>query len=233
MADRRGVLLLGLCLCVLLSEGASAAAQQPASVAEPKIEKLGDGLLGVGSIRVDLAKREIAVPGVVLPARVLEFVASTKRGAKAYESALELDTDAVGFNLALILIGLDKAQAVPSRRHFDPRPPEGDPVEIWVEWREPGGPRRVRAEDLISNVQKKTTLPRGPWVYTGSVFLPNGRYLADSQGVLIGFVHTPAPVIENPSSEGVAGYGSFQINPALNLNPGTPVKLTVIALPKG
>ncbi|HEV8436831.1 MAG TPA: YdjY domain-containing protein [Methylomirabilota bacterium] len=228
MLDRRALLFLGA--LVLAAEGPVDA--QPAPAAEPKIEKLGDGLLGVGKVRVDLEKRQVAVPGVVTPASTLEFVAGTKGGAKGYETALELDTDAVGFNLALILIGLDKANAVPSRRHFDPRPPEGDPVEIWVEWQEPDGARRVRAEDLIYNTEGKKTLPRGPWVYTGSVFLRNGRYLADFHGVLIGFVHTPAPVIENPSSDGVARYGSFKINPELNLKPGTPVRVTVTAVPK-
>jgi len=70
------------------------------------------------------------VRGTVTEAKTLEFIASTKGGFKGYESALELDTNAISFNLALILIGLDREHAVHPRRHFDPIPPKGDPVEI-------------------------------------------------------------------------------------------------------
>ena len=209
-----------------------AAAQQPAPAPDPTVEKLGDNLLRVGTIQVDLAKHQISLAGVVNNVATLEFVANSKGGRKAYESALELDAGAVVFNLALILIGLDKANAVPARRHFDPRPPEGDPVEIWVEWQDVSGARKVRAEDLIYSVQTKDTLPHGPWVYTGSVFLRNGRYLAEVDGTLIGFVHTPAPIIENPLPHGVGRYGSFRLNPNLTLKPGMPVRVTVTALPR-
>jgi hypothetical protein len=40
-------------------------------------------------------------------------------------------------------------------------------------------------------------LPVSHWVYSGSMFQPNGRYLSDVDGVLIGFVHSRAAVIEH------------------------------------
>jgi hypothetical protein len=73
-------------------------------------------------------------------------------------------------------------------------------------------------------------------VYTGSVFLPqeptmtSTRYLADIDGVLIGFVHSPAPIIENVTGAGVRRYGMIVMNPNLGLDPETPVVLTVKAL---
>ena len=115
------------------------------------VERLGPNLLRVGNIRIDTAKKEISVRGTANNAHVLEFIASTKGGFKGYESALELDTTAISFNLALILIGLDRDHAVVSRFHFDPRPPKGDPVEIWVEWDESGTTRKIRAEQLVYN----------------------------------------------------------------------------------
>jgi hypothetical protein len=48
--------------------------------------------------------------------------------------------------------------------------------------------------------------------------------------VLIGFVHSPAPIIENVAGPGVARYGSIVMNPNLGLEPDTPVVLTVKAL---
>lgn len=209
--------------------GAPAPGTAPPTPAPP-IESIGEGLLRVGAIRVDVNRREIAVPGVVNQVNALEFVANTPGGSKAYESLLTLETSGAGFNLALILIGCDQSRSIRPRRHFDPETPQGDPLEIWVDWDDGGRARRVRAEDLLWDHRKGASLPRGPWVYTGSFFLRDGRYLADAHGVLIGFVHTPAPVIENPLPHGVGGYGSFVLDPNAGLKPGTAVRLTVRAL---
>jgi hypothetical protein len=198
-------------------------------VTEP-IQKLGENLFRIGQIRVDTAKREISVSGTANPVTVLEFVANTRNGMKAYESALTLDTDAITFNTALVLIGLDKTHAKVPTRHFDPLAPEGDPVELWVEWARGAEHGRVGAEQLLFDRKTGQTLPPGAWVYTGSFFLPDGRYLAETDGVLIGFVHSPAPIIESPLGPGVGRYGAIILNPNLNLTAGTTVTLTVKAL---
>jgi len=133
----------------------------------------------------------------------------------------------------MILIGLDQSRSVVPKRHLDPDIPQGDPIEIWVEWTAPTGMRRVRAEELIYNTMSKTTLSPGPWVYTGSVFVKeSGGYLADIEGSLIGFVHTPAPIIDSPRVVPPNSYGNDVLNPALNLARGTPVQLLVRALPR-
>ena len=196
----------------------------------PPIEEIGDKLYRVGNIRVDLAGQEALVAGVVNDVTILEFIATTKGGFKSYESAIELDTDAISFNLAMVLLGLDKSRSVLSKFHFDPDPPEGDPVEIWIEWEQNGETRRIRGEELAYNAGSKETLPETPWVYTGSVFMPDGSYLAERDGVLIGFVHTPAPIIENPLPDGVGNYGAWILNPTIGLDPGTPITVTVKAL---
>ena len=54
--------------------------------------------------------------------------------------------------------------------------------------------------------------------------------VSDIDGVLIGFVHSPAPIIENIGGAGVNRYGSIVMNPNLGLAPETPVVLTVKAL---
>jgi len=216
---------------MIMSRGpATAAAQVPdasrQSPATAPIERLGRDLVRVGSVTINMATKEIAVKGVVNDVTTLEFVANPKGGHKAYESAIELDTNAINFNTALILIGLDPAHAVPPTRHFDPATPKGDPVEIWVDWEDGIQHRSMRAEQLIYNEATKQTLANGPWVYTGSAFVDDGtRYLAEADGVLIGFVHTPEPIIESPRPFLPEHYGAVHLNPALKLTPGT--KLTV------
>jgi hypothetical protein len=200
---------------------------KPASV-----ERLGPDLLRVGSVRVDTDRKEIAVTGAVNDVPILEFFANTKGGFKAYESALELDTNAIDFNLGLILIGLDPARGGVPRFQFDPGLPKGDPVEIWVEWDSGGSRRRVRAEELVFNEDTKRTLEEGPWVYTGSFFPPGSdRFLAELDGTLIGLMHAPSPLIEN--GRPLPGpYGRLHLNPGLGLSPGTKVVVTVRALPR-
>ncbi len=197
------------------------------------IERLGPTSLRVGNVLLDTVAKELSVRGRVLEAEVLEFLAVTKGGFKAYESALELDTNAINFNVALILLGVDPARSVPPMRQFDPAIPKGDPLEMWVEWDEATGRKRIRAEQLIYNRQSNTTLPEGPWVYTGSVFVEGAKaYLADIEGSLIGFAHTPATVIDSPRPLGATAYGNDILNPALNLKPGTSIQVTVRLLPR-
>jgi len=47
--------------------------------------------------------------------------------------------------------------------------------------------------------------------------------------VLIGFVHSPAPIIENPGAGAVGAFGSLVLNKEL-VAPGTDVTLIVKAL---
>jgi hypothetical protein len=121
-------------------------------------------------------------------------------------------------------------------QHFDPVPPEGDRVSLWIDWTRGTEHVRTPVEQLLFDSKSGQTVASSDWVYTGSVFLENGltpestRYLADIDGVLIGFVHSPAPIIENVAGAGVKRYGSIVLNPHLGLEPDTPVTLTVKAL---
>lgn len=194
-------------------------------------ERIGRDLVRIGTIVVDTAKKELSVAGVINDVQVLEFLANTKGGWKAYESAMEMDTNAVNFNVACLLIGLDTEGVVLSRYQFDPEPPKGQPVDLFVEWDDNGKPRRARAEQLIYHRPTKETLSDGPWVYTGSVFQQKTLYMAETDGVLIGFMHSPSPIIENPRRM-PGQWGDIGINPELGLKAGTPVKLIVRALPR-
>jgi len=233
-------------IVILLIGLASASAQQPPPIPNfspenipttpASVTKLGPGLFRIGEIKVDTTKREASVPGKVNAVEILEFVANTQNGLKAYESALTVDTNAVTFNAAMLMIGLDKDHARVPTQHFDPEPPKGDRVALWIDWARGEQKIRTPVEQLLFDKQSGQAVPASEWVYTGSVFLENGisaratRYLADIDGVLIGFVHSPAPIIENVTGAGVSRYGSIVLNPNLGLEPNTPVTLTIKAL---
>ena len=208
-------------------------AQAPGEEYPPKnpdpVEKLGDHLFRMGAIRIDTQKREVTVPGKITGAKLLEFIAATKSDFRTYESAIQLDANGLTFNVAMILIGLDKANAVPPRFHFDPTPPTGDQVEVWVEWKAGNETKRMRAEELLWDEEKDQRFPRAPWVYLGSIVLPDGRYRADLDGVIIGFVHDAASIIEWTGANGVGRFGRIKIDPKLGLGPGTPITVIVTA----
>lgn len=208
-----------------------AAPQAP--VPQAPVEKLSASSYRVGKMRVDTARREVVVPGTINPAETLEFLASTANGLKAYESAFSLDTNAISFNAAMLLIGLDPARARPSMMQFDSTPPQGDPVEIEVEWQSGGRTHRVKAEELVFDQRSKTPLRSSPWVYTGSTFAEDGvgrHYRAELDGVLIGFMHGPQPVIDHPLNDLIGGYGYVVLNPKFNLKPDTAITVTIRAL---
>jgi hypothetical protein len=231
-------LTLAFSLCA-----ATAFAQEPAKPASPMppdlpkpaaITKLSATTFRIGEMTIDTAAKTLSVPGTVNDVTTLEFVANTLKGPKAYESALTLNTNAVSFNAALLMLGLDPARSKPSAHQFDPAAPEGDPVEVTVTWNEGGRPRTVPIEELLLDDQKKQTLPPGPWVYTGSRFYDTERrfYLAELDGVLIGFMHGPQSIIDNPRADALGRFGFFVINPQLGLTPGTAVTVTVKSLAK-
>jgi hypothetical protein len=72
-------------------------------------------------------------------------------------------------------------------------------------------------------------------VYTGSQFVetPDYRlYLAEVDGVLIGFMHGPQSIIDNPRSDAIGRFGFYILNPTLGLKPESPVMLTVKVIGK-
>lgn len=101
-----------------------------------------------------------------------------------------------------------------------------------VSWKAGAETKRSRADDLLYNITSRKSVPPGRWVYTGSRFmLKSTAFLADVDGVLIGFVHTPAPLIKRVDP--VPGnFGNIVLNPTIGLAPGTAVTLTVKAVPR-
>ena len=127
---------VGLLTVMLLGGPFGSAAQEPVQL---KVEKTGDTLCRLGFITVDNVRRVATTPATVNDAVMggpLEFVGNTKStvpgepGGRAYESALELDTDGVTFNLTMVLLWLDHNAAIDTRVfNFE----IGDRVEVGME----------------------------------------------------------------------------------------------------
>jgi len=220
MMVRLPYIRIKLCLLLFISLALNAGAEEAVSNSQPPIKDLGGNQYQVGQISIDKNKAQFRVPGKVIRTEPpIEFLAVTKGGMKAYESVLELEVNAFEFNLACILIGLDAENAVMPDYHFDEKPIKGDRVEVYVEWQENDRTVSIPIAELLSEGEKEPKPPTSEWVYTGSVFLPDGIYLAALDGVLIGFVHDPSTIIEHRTGVGMGSYGSIMVSkkaPALD-----------------
>jgi hypothetical protein len=194
----------------------------------PDVRDLGGERYGIGAIVVDRKQGLFTVPGRMIEnaeQMPIEFIVTANQGQKSYESLIELNADAYQFNIACILIGLVRRPEEQPQRHFDPRPVAGDSVEVTVEWAVDGVARKEPAARLIRI--GRSGKPRDEWVYTGSMVLPNGHYLAHLAGALIGFVHDMDSIIQHRTGLGLGNYGSVTVDRNIAPPPGTQVVLTV------
>jgi len=198
---------------------------------QPVVQDLGDQRYRIGAIEIDKGKQIFKVPGVVIrTAPPIEFLAVTQNGYKRYESILELETDAFEFNLACILIGLDNQKAKLPRYHFDPEPTQGDPVDVRLSWQNGDKTVDINAAELFLEGGKPVATQE--WVYTGSAFLPDGRYKAALSGSLISFVHDPESIIQHRQGIGLGNYGGVTLNPEVTPPADTKVEVTIRRLPQ-
>jgi len=214
---------------LVIAEKQRAAAE--AALRNPKIQDMGGDRFRVGLIEIDRNRRTFTVPAVVhLEEGAQEYLIAARGGYKGYEAILEAGATPYEFNLACILIGLDDKKTRDPRYHFDPTTIEGDAVEISVSWQTDGGTRRIPAAQLVRDTRNDRTLPVEGWVYTGSTFTPDGQYLAQMDGVLVGFVHDPASIIEHATGFGQDLYGAVVPNTAVAPPKGTQVTVEVRAI---
>ena len=209
----------------------SVAATESQGPPSPTVERLGEHHYRIGQIEVYRTEERFTVPATVIdlgsPQAPLEYFAVTKGGFKAYESLLELETNAIEFNLACILIGLERRDSVDAslRGRFDPQPTEGERVALWLSWEANGEQFHKPAIELI-RLQDGSS-PSDEWVYTGSLHDPEGQYAADIVGTVVGLMHDPASIIEHRVGIGLGKYGLAGYDPGITPPPGTRMLLTV------
>jgi hypothetical protein len=235
VAPRRYLRQLPAAFLIALSMQAGAAdgpapSNQPpgASGVAGRIEavRVSEGVYRIGAVTLYKEEQRFSVPGrIVRLEPPLEFIAVSLGGVKAYESLIELEADAHVFNLACILLGLEKVPGGAPEFHFDERPVLGPPVSLTISWREEGGRREASVGDLLWD-HGRPTAP-ATWVYTGSGFDATGAYLAAQDGTLVGFAHDPASVIEHKAGIGLGDYGAVGANLDLAPPVGTQIVLTV------
>ena len=196
------------------------------------LKPLGQDRFQLGRIVVDKRSAAFTLPGrVIVLGKPLEYLACSPRGRKAYETLLELDTFGSEFNLACILIGLERdprdalPRQSPQTALFGPR------VALSLAWSEDGKRRKVSAATALLDARIEQKPESVEWVYTGSR-TPDGqgRFVADYTGTLIGFIPDANCVILSAVPIGFGAYGSVHGN-AMLPPVGTALELIVEAVP--
>ncbi len=211
---------------------APAAGPAPAPSSAPPVgamKSLGRDRYQIGHIVVDKRAGTFTVPGRVhVLKQPLEYLATAPGGMKQYETLLELDASGSEFNLACILLGLERDPNQVPFYQFSQAPVVGPRVDITVSWRDAGKRRQVSAAEALLGADNPVKPESVVWVYTGSIpAQPNGQFAADVTGTLIGFVHDANSIIESTVGLGIGAYGSVSGNVAVLPPVETPIELTV------
>jgi hypothetical protein len=198
----------------------------PNDSSDASVTKISATEYKIGSLLLNSERREVYIQGNVnMKKGMIELLACGRTG-KLHESVLVLDLVPHELHVALLLLGLEPRGNL--KYQGDPTTPEGDSVEIYVEWNENGVTKKVRGEDMVYNLAGKKTMERTPWIFTGSRVM-NGVYRADIEQSIVTTYHDPMTVLDNPLKEG-GDDTLYKVNEDLVPAKGTPVRLTIRAL---
>ena len=197
-----------------------------------ELKSLGQERFQIGHIVVDKRTGSFTVPGRVhVLGKPLEYLATSPGGMKEYETLLELDATGSEFNLACILIGLERDSKQEPFHRSSQAPLVGQRAAISIAWSEGGKRRQVSAAEALLNPEAGVKPDAIAWVYTGApASQAGGRFAADVTGTLIGFVHDPNSVMESAVGVGIGAYGSVRGNVVLP-PVGSAIELIVEAVP--
>lgn len=207
------------------------ATPRPPPVGE--LKPLGKDRYQIGRIVVDKKAGRFTVPGRVLVlGQPLEYLATAPKGMKDYETLLEADATGSEFNLACILLGLERDSSQGPFYQFSEAPVVGPRVLVSIAWQDGGKRREISAAEALLDPKGDVRPESVEWVYTGSLSMPpEGQFAADITGTLIGFVHDANSIIESVLGLGIGAYGSVSGNAAVLPPVGTSIEL-IVQLPR-
>ena len=146
----------------------------------PEVVKLPNGDVRVGLVTVHPATHELSFPATYnLRQGILEVLIATPEG-RLHESLLRSAARPLQLQTALILLGLRNGARLPGGTV-----PQGDIVDLELEWRRPDGAlARLPVEQWIHDTKTNQPSARFGWVFTGVTFT-NGVANAEIEGNLV------------------------------------------------
>ena len=176
------------------------------------------GVAHFGDVLLDSATKTVMMTGWVNQTDGLIEVLACGAQGKVHESVLVTPVNALDLQSACLLAGMKAGKPM---KGWGIGPPEGSPVEVWVEWKAGGETVKVRAETMALDLRTDGTAEEGPWVFTGSKF-EEGRFCAFDEDSLIVTYWDPNAII-NLGDPRSGDDQRFVANAAVIPPLGTPV----------
>lgn len=203
----------------------------------PPMEEISPGVFKIGHMRLDKNAHTLSLPAVLnMDDGYLEYLLVTQSGS-THESLLSTEVQPGDLHFAMLLLGA-KGSGIYAPAEKDAPPAQinaeylkhapqlkGDSLAITVAWKDGDAQKSLPIEDLVLNTSTKKSAPRGPWIYTGSMFAEN-KFLAQLEGSFVSLVINPAALINNPR-KGNDDDQIWMVNTKLSPPKETPVEVTL------
>ena len=187
------------------------------------VRKIGDGIFQFGTVTVDVNKHEVVMNGeinLISPETILEFFAVGELG-KTHESLIMLHAEPIHIQLALLRLNLNPGMNLTVEG--DPHLPQGDPVELWVEWERGEQIIRHRAEEMVWNAMTKQPMQQTHWVFTGGRFIRN-QFTTQLFHNIIAVYRDPDSIFNHPLPGGKDDR-TYRVNTDVVPPKATPVRI--------
>lgn len=219
-------------ICVIItvvSVNRHSSAQSPQEV----IVKKSDSIYLLKDIEINTNKKTVTIPCTVnMESGLLEVILCRPEG-KTHESLLKTNVTPLEFQTALLLLGLDPVNELPSDpKDEDPLSPyltletPGDSVLIYLVTEENGKETRNRLENYIRDERTQNPLSPCGWIFRGAVTHRSNYVIVDPDVTMIATYHDPIALMElnNPDR-----YDDelFYVNTSAGLIAGQPVTLII------
>lgn len=174
---------------------------------KPKVEKIGQTRFRMGTMEFDQMERALYIPAVInMNTGPLEYLLVHESG-KVHESLLSTKATPFDFNVALLLLDYKISDTFFDTMDKDAGPrPRADAIhrkksqlDVFARWKNAEGVETTqRIETWLHNLEKRAHITDGPFIFTGSMILPDGQYAAQQSGSLIALWADHSAVVNNP-----------------------------------
>lgn len=193
-------------------------------ISAPPIRMITPGVFEIGGVRLSKREGRVEFEALVnMEKGLLEYLIVGETG-KVHESLLRTKIEPFSLQIALLLIGLE-GTSNPLAGQGDPRTPEGDPVTIWLKWRDRGKIIELPIEEWVATDKSGTPAKPMDWVFTGSVVM-DGIFMAQIEKSIVAIYHDPVGLIDHQSPEGASDENWF-VNEKVTPPAGTVVTVTI------
>ena len=177
----------------------------------------------LGSVKLDSATKTVSATGWVNQTSGPIEVLACGLAGKVHESVFVLPVNALDLQAALLLAGLKGGEPMPA---LGQGPPNGAPVDVFVDWKSGDETKTARAEAFVWNVEENAVLPDAPWTFTGSV-VKDGQFKAFAEESLVVTYWDPYAIV-NVSHPAGANDELLVVNTNVVPEVKTPVTLRFI-----